>query len=268
MLAPSVTTMPLPYPRYLDHIRTESARFHAVLATADPDARVPSCPEWTSADLLSHLTGVQWFWEQVLHQRPAPPADDLESSRPARPEAYADLLDAFEAQSASFVTVLSSLPPEEPAWHWLSGGQTAGTSYRRQAHEALIHRLDAEQVAGSVTPLDPALAADGVLEALDWMYGGELPEGMVFEPTGELVAVELSDAGETILVEPGRIPDGKHAGPHLMVRPSGSTGASVRGTAGDVDAWLWHRAPDSVVTASGDPDLLAAFRAAVSPALD
>ena len=41
--------------------------------------------------------------------------------------------------------------------------KTVGYIRRRQAHEALIHRLDAELTAGAVTPLDPDLAADGVL---------------------------------------------------------------------------------------------------------
>ena len=37
--------------------------------------------------------------------------------------------------------------PAEPAWTW-SAEQTVGFTLRRQAHEALIHRLDAEQTAG------------------------------------------------------------------------------------------------------------------------
>ncbi len=44
--------------------------------------------------------------------------------------------------------------------------KTAGYIARRQAHEALVHRLDAELTVGDRTPLDPRLAADGVDEAL------------------------------------------------------------------------------------------------------
>ena len=47
------------------------------------------------------------------------------------------------------------------AW---STEQTVGFPFRRQAAEALIHRLDAEQTADRVTLLDPELAADGVDE--------------------------------------------------------------------------------------------------------
>lgn len=120
---------------YLDHIRSESARFRAALAACDPDAPVPSCPEWTAADLLS----------------------------------------CFEATNAEFVAALASADPAEAAWSW-AAEQTVGFTFRRQAHEAPVHRLDAELAVGALTPLDPALAADGVDEALDawlWRRGGD-----------------------------------------------------------------------------------------------
>ena len=247
----------------LEDIRRESDRFHAVLSSCDPGARVPACPEWDAADLLWHLTDVQWFWTRVITTRPAAPPEDLE--HPARPESYDELLSGFAAQSAALVEALAEAGPDAEAWHW-SAVQTAGTSYRRQAHEALIHRLDAEQTAGQVTPLDPALAADGVLEALDVMYGGEHPD---FVGAGAHVAIGLTDTGDTIVLEPGRIEAGRHTGPHLVVRSASAPAlATVTGTAADVDAWLWHRVPDSAVTFSGSPELLEAFRAAVSPPLD
>ena len=59
--------------------------------------------------------------------------------------------------------VLEAADPADEAWNW-SDDHTVGFILRRQAHEALIHRLDAEQAAGDVTELDPRLAADGVEE--------------------------------------------------------------------------------------------------------
>ena len=54
----SVEAVPrLEYPTYLDHIRTESARFRAALADCDPSARVPTCPDWDAADLLGTSRG-------------------------------------------------------------------------------------------------------------------------------------------------------------------------------------------------------------------
>jgi hypothetical protein len=45
--------------------------------------------------------------------------------------------------------------------------QSLGLFLRRQAHEALIHRLDAELTMGERTPMDADINADGVDEALD-----------------------------------------------------------------------------------------------------
>ena len=81
-----------PSPTYLDHIRTESARFREVLADCDPTARVPACPDWDAADLLWHLAGVQAFWADVIRTRPADADEDAEGEagaagvlrRPAR----------------------------------------------------------------------------------------------------------------------------------------------------------------------------------------
>ncbi|HEY9251081.1 MAG TPA: maleylpyruvate isomerase family mycothiol-dependent enzyme, partial [Nocardioides sp.] len=159
---------------YLDHIRSESARFRAVLADTDPTTPVPTAPEWTAADLLWHVAAeVQHFWTYVLETRPAEPSSET-YSEPERPEdaTYQDLLAHFDELNARFLKTLEQTGPEEPTWSW-SPDQTAAFTYRRQAHEILIHRLDAELTAGTVTPLDPALAADGIDEILDVFYGGK-----------------------------------------------------------------------------------------------
>ena len=66
---------------------------------------------------------------------------------------------------------------------------------RRQAHEALIHRLDAELTAGAVSGLDPALAADGVQECLAVMYGGS-PAWGTFTPGEGAAPVDLTDVDQ------------------------------------------------------------------------
>ena len=198
MRVASVTVVPrLEYPTYLDHIRTESARFREVLADCDPSARVPTCPDWDAADLLWHLAKVQLFWAKVIRHRPASPDDPEigEEDAAQRPESYAELLDAFDDYSHALATELKRADPEAEAWHW-SGDSRVGTSYRRQAHEAAIHRIDAELTAGvPVTPLDAALADDGVAEALGVMYGGAPPWGS-FAPSGETIAVRMTDTGD------------------------------------------------------------------------
>lgn len=240
----------LEYPTYLDHIRRESARFREVLADCDPGARVPSCPDWDAADLLWHLAGVQLFWAKVIRHRPHSPGDAEISEEPEaqRPESYAELLEAFDDFSHAMVTELERADPEAEAYHW-SGDNRVGTTYRRQAHEALIHRVDAELAAGvPVTPLDAPLADDGVAEVLGVMYGGAPPWG-TFTPTGETVAVRMTDTGTDLLVALGKFSgtdpdDGKtyEDEDDLNLVDSGADpAASIAGTAADLDAWLWKR---------------------------
>lgn len=264
---------PISYPFLLDAIRRESARFREVLAACDPSTRVPACPEWDAGDLLWHLTEVQWFWSHIVRTRPAPPDDTV--VRPTRASTYDGLLAAFDEHSAALVRELEAAGPDAEAWHW-SPVQTVGTSFRRQAHEALIHRLDAEQTAGVVTPLDATLAGDGVLELLDVMYGGEAPAWGRIEPSSWLVRVDLTDLGESIWVRPGTFvgtepTSGKvYDGPHVQVVPAGSAApdAVVAGGAADLDAWLWRRQSQDGITISGDPAAYDAFWAAVDQALD
>ena len=111
----------------------------------------------------------QWAW--VVANRPKNPEDAIPTRGPA-PTSYADALTAFDEASAGLVAALRDADPADPAWTW-SKEQTVGFILRRQAHEALIHRLDAELTAiGTIGELDPALASDGVEEVLDVMFGG------------------------------------------------------------------------------------------------
>ena len=257
----SVTVPRLEYPAYLDHIRQESARFRAVLADCDPAARVPSCPDWDAADLLWHLAGVQLFWARILRHRPHSPEDPEIADEPEaqRPDSYGELLEAFDDFSHALITELERADPEAEAWHW-SGDNRVGTSYRRQAHEALIHRVDAELAAGvPVTPLDPALADDGVAEVLGVMYGGAPPWG-TFTPTGETVAVRMTDTGTDLLVALGKFSgtdpdDGKTYEDEddiSLVDTGAEPVASITGTAADLDAWLWKRQSGDRITTEGD----------------
>ena len=263
---------------YLEHLRTESARFRTVLTGCDPTARVPSCPDWDAADLVWHLAEVQLFWAKVVRHRPAGPEESPIADEPKaeRPASYAELLETFDDFSHALATELDRAGPDAPAWHW-SPVQTVGTSFRRQAHEALIHRLDAEQTAQvEPAPFDPELAADGVAELFEVMFGGEAPEWGRIERGSAHVAVELTDLGQTLWVEPctflGTDPEsGKcYDGPHLLLvgPPGGEAAATVRGTAADLDAWLWKRRDDAAIEVTGDPAAHAAFLAAVDHPLN
>ena len=191
----------LDFKTYRDHIVAESRRFRDVLADCDPKAHVPGCPDWNAADLLWHLAGVQHFWATIVTNRPAGP-DGIEEDLP-RPDGYEALLSGFDTESAALVAALDAADAAEPAWTW-SPEQTVGFIFRRQAHEALIHRLDAEQTAHeAISPLDQELAADGVHEALSVMFGGYPPWG-TFTPLEHYVRIDITDTGHSIWVQLGQ----------------------------------------------------------------
>ncbi len=249
---------------FLPHLRRESDRFLDVLAEADPSARVPSCPEWAAADLLWHLAEVQWFWATIVEER----RTDTEGiEHPERPTDRDALLTFAAQQSDRLARVLTETAPETEVYMW-ADDKTVGYIRRRQAHEALIHRLDAELTVGAVTPLDADLAADGVDECLAIMYGG-IPEGWgTFTPAAAPVRFHLtdrSDAGGT--VRSGRFagtdPDDGTAYDEdvLALVADAEVAATISGTADDVDAWLWHRRGDEALSFDGDPAAIDAVRA-------
>ena len=258
---------------YLALLARESARFGEVLRGLPADEAVPSCPDWNADDLLWHLGEVQWFWGTVVREGlPGAAAGEL---APERPPDRAGLAAFYERESRDLGTALANAPPETPAWTW-STDQTVGFIRRRQAHEALIHRVDAEEAAGDRTPMDPALASDGVDEALRVMYG-TVPEWGTFAPDeAAAIRLEAVDTGDTWTVALGQFtgtdPDdgSAHDDPGLVVvGDSGAEAAAVvRGTAADLDCWLWHRSPVGEVERAGDPAVLSRFESAIAAGID
>lgn len=278
MVASSASEMHMPEPRgtpyilrdldYLAHLARDSARFVEVLAETRPETRVPTCPDWDADDLLWHLAEVQWFWGTIAG-RGLTTFEDVEAlNNGGRPSDRDDLLAFFSKASADLHHNLGAASPDTPAWTW-SDEQTIGFIRRRQAHEALIHRLDAELTAGDRTAMDADLATDGVDEALQIMYGGLPPWGRLTPDSTQTIRVESTDTGRSWLVTLGRFtgidPDGTaHDEPNLAVASTDDgepdTGepaaATVRGAATDLNCWLWHRPPTGQVERDGDPMVL------------
>jgi uncharacterized protein (TIGR03083 family) len=255
---------------YLDHLRAESARFRDVLADCDPAARVPACPDWDAADLLWHLATVQRWWTEVLTARPARP----EEIDPPRPEAYDDLLRTYDEWSAGLAATLDGADPQEGAWNW-SDDHTVGFILRRQAHEALVHRIDAEQAAGVGSELDARLATDGVHECLDVMYGG-MPRWGSWEAGEGTVRVDVTDTGESFWLRFGTFsgtdPDSgttyaDEEDFHVVAAPDDADvepDVVVDGPAAALDLWLWNRGGDADISTAGDRGVLERFTAIVA----
>jgi uncharacterized protein (TIGR03083 family) len=253
----------LDFADYLDSLAADSARFDHVLRRTPSQTPVPTCPDWTAADLYFHLAEVQAFWARIVGRR-LTSSEQVEELRTDRPADDKHLPGLFAESTQSLQEALRATPPDVEAWTW-ANEQTAGFTYRRQAHEALIHRVDAELTAGDRTPVDARLAADGVDEVLGVMYGEPPPWGSFIADDDHVVRFSATDTGDVWTVTVGR----------FVGRSPGSDGpehesacldwaaddavptAEVTGTAADLDCWLWRRPPAGEITESGDAETLA-----------
>jgi uncharacterized protein (TIGR03083 family) len=254
---------------YLAHLERESARFLVALQGAAPDAPVPTCPAWTGDDLLWHLAEVQWFWGEIVRTR----TDDPESyEEPARPDDRAGLEEFYRAASGGLLAALAAAEPEDRAWTW-SSDRTVGFIRRRQAHEALVHRLDAELTAGVRTAMDPLLSCDGVDEVLRVMFSG-VPGWASYTPDdGSTLRIDVTDMPHTWLVSVGRFRGTSPTSGTTYDEPAldvagaddgREVAATISGTAADVDCVLWNRPPAGAVRRTGKEAVLAAFDAVLA----
>lgn len=268
MSAPSASDLD-----YLAHLARESARFAAAVALTEPDDQVPSCPKWTADDLLWHLAEVQWFWGTIVREGVDGPG--AEALKPARPQGRAALAEFFAKVSADLGATLAAVAavPDTPAWTW-ADDQTVGWIMRRQAHESLIHRVDAEETARDRTTMDPRLSADGVDEALRVMYGGTLPTwGMFTADRGRTVRIQATDTKDSWFLTLGQFTGTDPADHQAYDQPAiaaddadagAPAAATIAGGAADLDCWLWRRGQVDQLARSGDAEALGHFDAIIS----
>ena len=168
-----------------------------------------------------------------------PTGQDVKVGRP--PEDWEELLAWWDDQRATMVERLAD--PGAPAWlPWQRFPQVAATWARRQAHEAAIHRLDAEHACGDVpSPLfDSEFAADGIDELISWMVP-QRTDWSRSEASGTVV-LHAADAGRawTVHLKPGAEP---------VIEPGGLQGdAMIAGTADAVYRRVWGRPSEAKVT--------------------
>jgi uncharacterized protein (TIGR03083 family) len=229
--------------RYLELLRSDSERIADVAASSDLDARVASCPEWTLGDLVYHVGAVHRFWTWVAGER----IQRIESDDdvPARPQPDdADLVDWFRNGSDALLATIASPDPSTPVWSWTAQHDMAFIQ-RRMPQETAVHRWDAESALGGSSPIDEALAADGVDEFFLLVRDNH-------EPGDERVGLVATDSGDRWTAHVTADDIGIHKG---MVDVS----ATLSGTASDLLLVLWRRLPLSALTVDGEAEVAERF---------
>jgi uncharacterized protein (TIGR03083 family) len=243
---------------WLAALRQDGPALQDAVAEAGPDAVVPSCPEWTIAHLVEHLTSLlHWVRESAPRGVTTKPEDRV--TPVPRPE-WPDALDGLRRELAGTIETLDALDPEFPAWTWPAQAKKAGFWQRRMAHEISVHRYDAELTAGRPTPIETKLAADGVTEVLDtWLPAGRRKGPTDMHGVVHLVAsdasyewfVRLRGAGVALLDTLTILDTDDH-------HPR----AEATGTASELLLTLMGRRPTEVLHVTGDPRLILALQAA------
>lgn len=237
---------------HLAQLRRDGHRM-ADLASGDLQARVPTCPDWTLAELLEH-TGFVHRWQTTV-VRDDPDGFPDGSTWRHGPDAGESVGLWFRRGVDEAVAVMSSVDPTEPRWTW-AGPATAGWYPRRIAQETLVHRVDAELAAGEPhDPVDPVMAVDGVDEVCDVFLPASA--GQPIGGNGETLHLHATDAeGEWLLT--------MHADRVDVDRGHAKGDAAIRGRAADLLLLVWGRDPLGEVETFGDASVVARFREAAS----
>jgi uncharacterized protein (TIGR03083 family) len=247
----------LRYDRYLDALTAQSELLAAVLAGADTQQRVVTCPGWTLRQLVEHVGQGHRGVTTLITKRASapPPAGQLPPPAPEQPQALSVWLREGAAQ---LVDALREAGPHTTIWSWTDDHST-GFWARRMAHETAVHRADAELTLHRAFTLDADLAADAISE---WLGLLSLPQAVEYRPElaalrgdGQILHVHstdpgLGEAGEWIV---RRTPSGP-VWEHGHARGD----VAVRGTAVDLLLVLMRRvAPaQAPITVHGDASLL------------
>jgi uncharacterized protein (TIGR03083 family) len=223
-----------------------TAEVPVLLAGADLDARVRSCPDWTVRDLVVHLGEVHVWAEQCIRL-----GDPVE--RPlAGPESGPSALATWYRHCAdTVVQTLRTTSPDAPCWTFGPPPPEAMFWFRRQAHEAAVHRWDLGTVLSRDLGYPAELAADGVDEVVTVFFPRQVRLRRI-PPLARSLAVAVDDGPTWVLHGDG------------TGEPDGPADATVTGPADGLVLLLWGRVglDDPRLTVTGSSEAAAAVLSA------
>jgi uncharacterized protein (TIGR03083 family) len=238
---------------YLHGVRDNARQFVEAVRKAGVDAPVPTCPDWTVADLARHQGRVFYWMSAIVETK----AQEYIDRTPFEEEAaVADPLTHVESGAEHALAVFGAADPETPVWNWLAGGPgPVRFWFRRMAHETVVHRADAEAAAAApaaaLSRVEPAeLAADGIDEFLDFL-GMRARGGRAPQLSGSYHFHTTDVPGEWVVVFDGDVV--------TIRREHAKADVAVRGPASDLELFLYSRRGSEGLETFGDPAAVAAW---------
>lgn len=215
------------------------------VAAAGPDAVVPTCPDWTVADLVGHLGVVHRWATAAVGVEPSAAPEPREDAVPAD---AAELPDWLTSGAAALTARLAELPDDAPGLRFLADPPPPRQFWaRRQCHETTIHRVDglAARLGRVPTAAEVDLPTDLALDGLDELLTGFLPRRRTTLRTDEVVRILVrpddSPLRWTVTLSPE---------PPTVVRAEGDHDVVFACSAARLYLGLWNRGDE--ITVRGD----------------
>lgn len=193
--------------RLVTGLQEVTTAFAGTVADLDPQATVPTCPEWRVRDLVGHI-GQAYRWSAgLVRSRAAAPPPDPRAAEPGRPQDWAGWLGDG---AADLVGAITELGPETTVWTFV-GDRPARFWLRRMLADSAVHLADAASAAGRAFPISPDLAAETISEGLGLIsvagMAGLKPELDQLRGDGQTLQLRPSDVetGWLIRREPGGV---------------------------------------------------------------
>jgi uncharacterized protein (TIGR03083 family) len=257
--------------RFLACLKADYRRMRGVVP-GHLAARVPSCPDWTVADLTRHVGQVYLHKVECMRA-----GGEVETEWPPAGLQEEDPVALLDRSYAALVGELTTRNPSDPGGTWYEPDPTVGFWIRRMAQESVIHRIDAELGAGAaIAPVPDDLAIDGVDELLKVFVAyafSKWPEDFteaLKDSPGRAFLIRAEAAagrpGGSWLVKTGTDHLVVEGGPGREVVDSRTPDVTVSGTPAAVLRWAWNRETPgeaSLVRVEGNADALSELRQCV-----
>jgi uncharacterized protein (TIGR03083 family) len=240
--------------RYFAQIEASTTGLAEILAEHDQSLPIPTCPDWTLRQLVTHVGRAHRWAAEITRTRSDVfiPFRDVPDGK--LPDDQAERRAWLRAGAALIVDAVREAD-SDIVWTF-TGPAPAGFWIRRMAHETLVHRADAQLAAGSAPEavIDADVAADAIDEWLTLLTGGILGnagERTKVLPAGAALHIHATDdalggRGEWMI---------RHDADGLTVEPGHGKGdAALTGPAASLLLVLMRRRPvsDPAVTVYGD----------------
>ena len=234
--------------RLLAEVASSTDTLADISDSADPAAQVPTCPDWTLRQLITHVGRAQRWATAIVATRSAEPIPFREVPDGRLPDDPAERSGWLRLGAAGLAEAVQGAGTSQAWTH--HGMGPASYWARRMAHETAVHRADGQLTVGTRPVIDPVIAVDGIdewLGLLPYRPGAQPPTG-----TSETLHLHCTDRDGEWLI---RLTE---AAPEIE-RTHGKGDVAVRGPASDVLLVLLRRLDPDQVEVFGDRTVLDHF---------